>query len=510
MDFSGKLDFLMNLTKTANSMLAKHVSMDASYVSRLRSGARRPAKNADYLRPMASYFARHCTEKFQTDALTAAINTAAGPDGESEKPEELILRWLLQEERDTAKPIVAFLDSLSHFSFRKVPVPEPFEGVSSSSDAAASDEATEIFYGTEGKREAVVRFLTDVLRQQAPRTLLLFSEENFNWLTEKRDFTVRWAALLTETLRRGNRIRIIHSISRNPDEMLAGINEWLPIYMTGMVEPYYCPRTRDGVFQRTLFVAPGVAAILSTSVTGRTSQTANYLIRDSRAVEAAAVEFTDYFRLCRPLLHIFRSFNAELQKTLEEFVGVEACTFIRTDALSGETIPEAAAAEAFRDLPEAERAALLDSHRRRLRRLERNMASCRYHEIIRLPDPGEIRAGKLRLIASDFMLGRDVFYTASTCRAHLEHMLALLRRYDNYYVYIDDEARRDDITIYAKEDIGVLIAKNTLPAVVFAINEGRMTAAFRDYLRGSVGKDFGSAAGKLRTIERLEALVRKL
>ena len=40
MKFSEKLNFLLNLTNTPNNMLAKHLSLDPSYISRLRRGDR--------------------------------------------------------------------------------------------------------------------------------------------------------------------------------------------------------------------------------------------------------------------------------------------------------------------------------------------------------------------------------------------------------------------------------------------------------------------------------------
>lgn len=54
--FSEKLDYLMNLTNTTNSNLANSVSLDPSYISRLRSGARTPVKDALYLESMADFF----------------------------------------------------------------------------------------------------------------------------------------------------------------------------------------------------------------------------------------------------------------------------------------------------------------------------------------------------------------------------------------------------------------------------------------------------------------------
>jgi hypothetical protein len=508
MKFNQKLDFLMNVTKTSNSMLARYISLDASHVSRLRTGSRYPAKNADYIRAMAAYFARHCTEEQQTEMIMSAVSKTDVRISGANKPEDIIISWLSAGEPDGARPIGVFLDNLSRFSFRKMPAPDsPQELVR----VAPPGGASEIFYGTEGKRTAVIMFLNDVLRQETPRTLLLFSEENFDWLTEKRDFTLQWAALLQQVIMKGNRIRIIHNVSRHLDEMLAGIAEWLPIYMTGMVEPYYYPKTRDGIFQRTVFAAPGVAVILSTSVTGRTSKTANYLVHDKTAVEAAVGEFNDYLQLCRPLLHVFRAGNTgELRQTLEDFAAEPADTIIKTDTLSIMTMPQDVAFEAAQNLADDERLTMLENHRVRIRQFHTLIEKQKFHEIIRVPDIEELRQGKLKVIASDFLLRNDMFYTPETYKRHLENMIRLLRQHENYNVYIDGSVRTDDIIIYVREAIGILVAKNTLPSVLFAINESRLTTAFWDYLKGFIGKEYGSQSNRKRTIERLETILKDI
>lgn len=508
MDFSQKLDFMMNLTKTTNIMLARHISLDASHISRLRTGSRRPAKNADYIRSMAAYFAKHCRGREQLEVITATINKTTEANGEMMKPEELIRFWLCAEEQNGLKPIGLFLDNLSKLNFRKMPTAgatQVFQHVAPAADM------TEIFYGTEGKREAVAAFLSEIITQEVPRTLLLFSEENFDWLTENREFAVVWASLLQQVLMKGNRIKIIHNISRHLDEMLAGISEWVPIYMTGMVEPYYYPKTRDGIFQRTIFIAPGIAAVLSTSVTGRTSKTANYFVRDKKAVDAAVAEFNDYFELCKPLLHVFRAGNTDgLIKTLKDFSEDPANTIIKSSALSIMTMPEEAAAESCRCLPEADCAAMLENHRIRIQQFNMLIGQQQFHEIIKMPDFEKLRQGKLKIIASDFLLRKDIYYTMETFKRHLEHMISLLKLHDNYHVYIDEVEWSEDVVIYAREDIGVLVAKNSLPSVLFAINESKMTAAFWDYLNGFIGKDLCSPSNKKRVIERLETVLQSL
>jgi hypothetical protein len=87
MTFSEKLDFLMNITKTTNSALALYTSLDASHISRLRRGARKPAKNENYLKTMATYFAKRCSEDYQRMALSDALKAVSNKNA----PQTLLL-----------------------------------------------------------------------------------------------------------------------------------------------------------------------------------------------------------------------------------------------------------------------------------------------------------------------------------------------------------------------------------------------------------------------------------
>ena len=61
MQFSNKLNFLMNITNTSNKELAEGIAVDRSLISLLRSGKRKTPHNHEHVMHMANFFARRCT-----------------------------------------------------------------------------------------------------------------------------------------------------------------------------------------------------------------------------------------------------------------------------------------------------------------------------------------------------------------------------------------------------------------------------------------------------------------
>lgn len=180
-----------------------------------------------------------------------------------------------------------------------------------------------------------------LLKEEKPQTLLLFSDENMTWLYEEATFVARWTELFTQVILKGNRVRIIHNVSRDLNEMLEALTKWIPIYMTGRVEPYYYPRIRDGVFQRTMFIAPNTAAIVSSSVRLDTDGMLNLFLTDRAAVDALVTEYERYFTLCRPLMQVFTKNDTELfHKTVERLFIAEGDAYLCCAIPPHFTMPE--------------------------------------------------------------------------------------------------------------------------------------------------------------------------
>ena len=301
---------------------------------------------------------------------------------------------------------------------------------------------------------------------------------------------------MIRVLSRGNRIKIIHTVSRDLDEMLSAISQWMPLYMSGSIEPYFYPKKRDGIFKRTLFVAPETAAVVSNSVGDQASVAANVLYRDRDAVASFAADFLQYLCLCRPLMRIFTAREREeCYATLAEFERVQADALIKTESLSLLTMPEPLLMQILKrsGMDEYGGGSLHDA---RYQCFLENLLSNHFTELISLPDVEAVKSGSVKVSMSDMLSGGAVYYTPEEFIAHLEHILALLECCENYHVHLSDKPMEDQYTVYAREELGVIVAKTSQPPVVLAINEGNMTAAFWGFPENIIGEKAYAASDK--------------
>lgn len=488
MRFNEKLEFLMKITNTSNSALAKSCSLDPSFVSRLRHGKRKPSRKENYLKAMAIYFSRNSQATYQKETIYKTLNLQEKQT--EEELSELLYKWL--QEQESENTIQDFLNQVTHFHFRRPTV---------EIELGEADLSQNVFYGTQGKRDAVTNFLLLTLSSDQSQTLLLYSDEDLEWLTGDPNFTQKWSTLLAQVIMKGNRIKIIHTVNRNLDQMLSAIREWLPIYMTGAIEPYHYPKVRDGVFRRTLFIAPNTVALTSNSVGNNPTNTVNFLYTDKQILKAMTEEFRSFLSLCRPLMQIFTPNTRDAWlTTLIEFENEAGTSILRSNNLSNITIPLSVAERILPDTKDREN--LLAFQESRIRNFKNRLKNQQHIEFITLPEVDEIQSGNVLINFSDILNTDPIYYTKEQFREHLENVLYLTETYENYHIYIENQ-EATNYMLYIKEDIGIIAAKTSIPSIIFAINESNMTAAFWNYLQTI-------STGEKKSLSLIRSLIKEL
>ncbi len=309
-----KLDFLMSLTNTKNASLGHALNFDPSYISRIRTGKRGLPKGQPFVEPASVFFARAIREDYQKEAAIKELRLATPWPQDERSTAQILMIWLSgrfrtpQDEQRMEDALASLKSSFAENDAADVSY-VPGKGSAASSLA---------FFGNAGKRDAVITFLEDLVQTGKAHTLLLFSDEDMSWMYEDESFIHTWLILMQQLIGQGSRIRIIHSLGRSAGDMWEAVRCWLPLYGTGAVEPWYCPRLRDGIFRRTEFIAQGHSAVFASSIPGQTDDPLNLLIRDRESAETMQKEFEAFLALCKPLMDIYRPEKAEELKELQD------------------------------------------------------------------------------------------------------------------------------------------------------------------------------------------------
>ncbi len=470
MDFARRLSLLMNVLNITNNALAKALSVDPSLVSRWRSGSRTPAKDSHYIEMIASYVVDHAKMEHQKLAI-CEITGCAPQSLEREELVQIVTGWLLDTAIPDTKLIGGFLNKIS--LFKTLPgmgeLNVPIEG---------QKVDFEIFYANKGKQIGVMKFLSFAMQSSKISTLLLYSDESVDWFLSDRNYALQLGGTLIELTKKGWKINMVHTMSRDISEMLAAIDFWLPLYMTGSVTPYYNPKYREHYFRRTLFVIPQTAAFFCSTLENF-QQTVNFLVTAQNIVELLEEEYKQFLGTCRPLMKIPQVGSQEMFTLLEDFEEQSAPSFMMTDGLPFATMPEEVLEKILTRNQIQSDQQIISHWRKRSAFFQKNLKENVCVHILALTDAEHIKAGKVsvEMPASD----RELFYSTKEYIEHLEYLLYLTEKYNNYHLCICSKNINTNVHVSVKDQIGVTVFKKDPPVRLFAINHPDMTNAFYCY-----------------------------
>ncbi len=501
MEFCEKLDFLMKLTNTTNSALALYTKLDPSHISRLRRGQRNALRNTGTIQLMAAYFARNAKAGYQRKALADVLKI--NPVGVDQAELSVIIAtWLKEGKPKEFTTVRDFINGFSDYPPKKPPE-EVIAFKKGDQDQPLADVS--VYYGVKGKQQAAKAFLEEVIAAGGGRTLRFFSDEATDWMIDQ-EFAPKWAALMRQVLKQGNRIIIIHTVSRDLDEMLHAIRQWMPLYMTGLIEPYFYPKKRDGLFKQTFFLASGVAAVTSHSLGDSIHDAANFFTKNIEVIQALTAEYSEFLKRCRPLLQIYtvRERSTYLE-TLTQFEKGKRNMLLKTESLSLFTMPEEVLLKIQGRIGKRD-SRLLALRERRIQFLKENIKEYEVTELIQVFTAAKVMDGKIRVSFSEMLIDGAAYYRPEEYIQHLVHLEKILHENENFHIHLIPE-EESEYMVVVKEDYGAIVAKTSAPPIALAVWELNMVSAFWDYLRGIAGeREYGIVSNEEST-KRLRSYI---
>jgi hypothetical protein len=513
MQFHEKLDLLMKIQNVTNIRLARSLSVDPSLVSRWRTGARKPSQKNDYIKEISTYFTAHAKMEFQKAALYEIMGLEINKSQNSLYPiQDLLYTWLTDKKSPEKIFAEKFFDNLNKkntTSFNKTINNKKTindRKKINDLDVEAGKKEIEILNGIEGKRKGVIKFLQAAAAEKEQITLLLYSNENTKWLTADREFYQKWGMLLKNVIAKGHKIKIIHTIKREISEILAAIDYWMPFYLTGAVEPYYYPKYQENIFRRTMFIAPGKAALNCSTVSEYSDKAQQFLYWNPEKIDLLAEEYNTFLKRCRPLMRIYTGKNTYNFNQLQiEFDEQQAEMISISDMPSFVTMPDSLLVK-FLEKNKADqkvKESVLYIYKQRSKAFISNLFDNKYYEIINLPSKEDFLNKKNSLNINDFFSELTFKYSFSDFYDHLQHIIQLLEKHNNYHLLLTDDFSYQNIKLAVKDEVGSLISRNDEKEIIIAFNQPNITNSFFTYLKYMIREIPNKEKNKARVINRL-------
>lgn len=475
--FAEKLNFIMQLTATTNSRLAAAINVDPSLVSKLKSGVRTVSARSDYLLPMASYFGSKCNDSFRSLTLLEVIGADFGEDIVS-----ALEKWFVDDEKN--------IDSQSTDSlfFRKIK--------NVKKDNAVKDKYVS-FHGRNAGLEAV-EFLKDiVINSENIKTVKILSNcsngnGEFDLFSACRDFLEELIENETEV------VRVLPDYS-DLGRSVKDVFSWFPLLGKGKLKSYYFSGLRDSVFNNSMIVVSGVAAMFSESVGGIGP---TVVTTEKNAVADFEKMFDSYVSFCtQGSKSEFYTDKQKGKRIIDDFFDAkEDCCNI-FNSLPYEWTPC--------DLL-AENGLKTELCAQRADKVRSLLKTNRVTEIFPVFSPQDVAQGKAVCYEESFKNGKSIAYTCEQYSKHLEAVLSVLESEPNYNIVPMTFDEAFDYNICIKKNLCAIKLPEYSDGLCGVINHPLSVCAMWQYFMSRYGSFDNYKDEKKQRIEQIKNLIAEL
>ena len=332
--------------------------------------------------------------------------------------------------------------------------------------------------------ESELDFLKATLLSRSTEPVTMYSDMPMKEMAKDPEFPKKWMYGMALMLKKGLHLNQIHNIDRSFDEMMLGLESWIPMYMTGQISPYYFKNTQNNVFLHFLKVS-GAAALSGEAIAGCHADGKYYLTKSKREIEYYRRRADEMLANAYPLMDIYRS---ERETELNTFLIADTQTpGNRRSILS--TLPVYTMSEELLEhmlkhsgIGSERREAVLKYAAARRRRVGDILkTSCMTDEISAMT-PADFAKSPPALDLSGAFCETDIPYSAEEYSAHLNETREFAKENPNYTLKETSAHAFRNLQILIHEGQWAMVSKGKAPAIHFVIRHPKLRAAIEGFI----------------------------
>ena len=477
------LNSLMSVLDINANELARALNFDASYLSRIRSGQRKPANVESFVHHISSYVVKKYTSHDDKKVIGKLINQDIDVLENRNLFISLLEQWFFDKNVETHNQMNDFLQRLDDFDlneyikaihFDELKVPHvPFQLPTSKN-----------YYGVEEMKQGELDFFKSTVLSKSQEPIFMCSDMPLADMAEDLDFSKKWMFAIAMSLKKGLHLNIIHNIDRPFEEMMLGLESWIPIYMTGQVSPYYLKGKHNQVYCHLQYVS-GQYALSGECIDGYHHDGKYYLTNNKEEVKYYQKKADHLLSKAQPLMEIFRKENTV---AYHAFVDNDALTdgkrhYIHS-SLPIYTISQDLLIRILEryHIDDQSKQEIMNYvvHQKEITEkiLKNNIILDEINEMSK----EEFNEHPIVLSLSGTFYEEEIVYTYEDYLEHLQQTKEFNNKYNHYHLTINKEQVFRNIQISIHEGKWAMISKNKTPVIHFVIRHSKMLYAIENFV----------------------------
>ncbi len=250
-NFNIKFNNLITTLKININEMSKYIAFDASHISRIRYGKTKPSDPISFCNKIINYI----TAKYNTSDDLTKLSTLIGNTINNSNIKKELHNYLIENLSTPPKNnIEDFLNHLNDFNlndyikaikFNELKVPTiPFYKAKN-----------KVYLGLENMKKGELDFFKATVLSKNMEDIFMCSDMPMEDMAQDLEFGKKWMFAIAMCLKKGHHLNIIHNLDRPFNEMLLGLESWLPIYMTGQISPYYIKKRTFNIYGHQNYVS---------------------------------------------------------------------------------------------------------------------------------------------------------------------------------------------------------------------------------------------------------------
>lgn len=478
---SQKLDILLRELDINISRIAAFLHYDPSYLSKIRTGRRNPAHQQQFVEKVCEYVIANYKDEQDRKKVVYLIQCNEDELADSSSYRKKLREWFNSSMPDGVDYVSAFLrkvDSFNlddyiraiHFDSFKVPK-VPFQL-----------PVSRHYYGLKEMREGELDFLKHTVLSKSMKPLYICSDMPVEDMAADEDFAKKYMFGLAMVLKKGLHIHIIHDVERPMKDMMLGLENWVPLYMTGQISPYYLKGVQNRVYSH-LHYCSGQVAMTGDCISGYHDLAHYYLTSRKEEVSISQKNMEFLLKKAHPLMDIYREERKkELHASLLENAGKEGRRRRVLAVPDLGVLPKKLLEEILErnHVVLNEKTVILESYKRSATCLETILKHSVVENEVSVLSEAEYEKYPLVLPLAECFLEKDIRLTYEEYHACIGAAENYAKANENYQFNLTKIKGFHNIQITCFEGKWCMISKNRAPAIHFVIHHPKLRYALEN------------------------------
>ena len=472
--FSNNLNELITTLKININEMSKYIMFDSSHISRIKNGKTRPSDPILFANRICNYI----TSKYNSLEYYKTLSLLLDKDVNENNIYDLICNYLTNDTNNNKNYIGDFLNNLNNFNlndyikdikFDELKVPNiPFYKAK-----------TKNYYGLEEMKNAEIDFFKATVLTKNNEDIFMCSDMPMEDMAKDIEFGKKWMFGVAMCLKKGLHLNIIHNLDRPFNEMMLGLESWIPIYMTGQISPYYLKETKNSIYGHLNYTS-GKYILYGECIKDNHDKGKYYLTSDNKEVKYYKEKASYILKKANSLMDIytekdknsFKTFllNDTSIKTNRKRILSSLPLFTMNDELLNKIL--------IRNNLSNEEIVNIKNYKKDE---ENNIKEILKNNIITdtIYDYSDSFNDNLSLSLENIFLNRKITYTYKEYIEHLNNTKNYKNK--NYHLITTKEETFSNISITILENDYVIISKISNPVIHFVIKHPKLVSAISNF-----------------------------